>query len=74
MLENFKMCMNDGKAIDALLLEKVLEISSKIPDEDYQMIGFNKKYADPSWMIIQNLAVTPGSSFHISLIIFKISR
>jgi len=21
------------------------------------MLGFNKKYADPSWMIIQNLAV-----------------
>ena len=23
------------------------------------MLGFNKKYADPSWMIIQNLAVCP---------------
>jgi len=38
MLENFKMCLNDGKAIEVLLPEKVLEISSKKPDEDCQMI------------------------------------
>ena len=50
---------NDGEAIEILLPEKVLEIFSKIPDEDCQILGFNKKYADPSWMIIQNLAVCP---------------
>ena len=48
---------NDGEAIKTLLPEKVLEIFSRIPDDECEVLGFNKKYADPSWMIIQNLAV-----------------
>jgi len=50
---------NDGEAIKTLLPEKVLEIFSRIPDDECEILGFNKKYADPSWMIIQNLAVCP---------------
>jgi len=37
----------------------VLQIFSKISDQDLEFLGFNPKYARPEWMIIQNLAVCP---------------
>ena len=39
--------------------KEILEIFAKIDDDDIEMLGFNKKYSMPQWMIIQNLAVCP---------------
>ena len=44
---------------DEIEPQKVLEIFSRIPDEEIKLLGFNPKYSRPEWMIIQNLAVCP---------------
>ena len=50
---------NRGEAIENLSPQRVLEIFSKISDEECEILGFNPRYAHPAWMIIQNLAVCP---------------
>ncbi len=52
--ENVEMRENDE-----IEPRKVLEIFSKISDDEIKLLGFNPKYSRPEWMIIQNLAVCP---------------
>ena len=36
-----------------------MRIFKKIPDEDLRLLGMDKKYSRPEWMIIKALAVGP---------------
>ena len=39
--------------------EECMRIFKKIPDEDLRLLGMDKKYSRPEWMIIKALAVGP---------------
>ena len=43
----------------AISPQEVLNIFSNIPLKEMEFLGFNPKYSQPQWMIIQNLAVCP---------------
>lgn len=42
-----------------LTAERAYEIMKRISDEDCQVMGFNPKFAHPSWMVLTVLPVPP---------------
>ena len=50
---------NNQKNNEEITPLEVLNIFSKISEEELDFLGFDPKYSRPEWMIIQNLAVCP---------------
>ena len=44
-----------------LQAEEAYHILKKIKDEDLELLGFNKHYGRPEWMILKYLTIAPPS-------------
>lgn len=54
--ENFDQTKDRKQTLYA---DEAFAVLRKVKDEDLQLMGFNRSYGRPEWMIIKNLAVAP---------------
>ena len=54
--DNFDQTKDRKQILNA---DEAFQVLRKIRDEDLHLMGFNKHYGKPEWMVIKNLAVAP---------------